>query len=41
MRPMSPILRRFDIGLMRPYAIVVGEAVMELPPLRELGSVLG
>ncbi len=41
MRPMSPILRRFDMGVMRPYAIVVGEAVMELPPLRELGSVMG
>ncbi len=39
--PMSPLLKRLDLGRFIPYAIVTGEAVYPLPPLRELRRILG
>lgn len=38
--PMSPFLRKFDLGKLRPYAIVPGETVVDLPPLEVLRSFL-
>ncbi len=38
--PMSPILKNFDIGKFKPYAIIPGEIVKEFPPLEVLKSFL-
>jgi hypothetical protein len=35
---LSPLLRGLDMGSFKPYAIVPGEVVQELPILRELGK---
>ena len=38
--PLSPLLRNVDLGKFKPYAIVPGEVVRELPPLEVLKSFL-
>ncbi len=38
--PMSPFLKRFDLGKLKPYAIVPGEVVIDLPVLEVLKSFL-
>ncbi len=38
--PMSPILKKLDIGKFIPYAIIVGEGVYKFPPLNILRNIL-
>jgi len=38
--PLSPILKKVDLGNLKPYPIVVGQLVRELPRLRELKKLI-
>jgi len=39
-QPLSPLLNKIDIGLFKPFPIVIGELVKELPTLKDLKNLV-